>query len=628
MDLETKAETWNNRLAAAERHEDAYFRRVRKVIKTYRDDDRNEKKASPKMNLLWSNTETQRPSLYSATPRPVVTPKIEGQSKAVAREASDVLEKAIAFSIDNGLDDFDNFANAIVTDFLLPGRSVDRVLYEPVTAGDGDEQEVVFEQVRYHHVPWECFRYDPQDRWEDVCWVAYGDHFFTKDELKEEFKLSEKDLKGIPFKKDKDKDAETAQVWECWDKDEGEVVWVCIGAVETLREEPPPVKLRGFFDCARPCYAVKSNDSLIPIPEYTMYQYQAEEVNDLTKRIDKITSAIRANFAYAGDSKGVLSELLTSDDAKGIPVSDWTGFLERTGIDGLISWPPVEQFVKVLQTLVQQRQLLIQQIFEITGIADIMRGASDPRETAKAQGIKASFGSRRFLPKQQEIQRYFRDLFRISGEIVVENFARSTIEDIIDAPISDQAVAVLRDDSMRAFKVDIETDSTIQPDANDQKQEMAEFVGSLSQFSQTIAGMGQMFGPAGHQAGAELLKWFTKTFKAPRAVEDAIDTLAQTPPPPPPPDPNAQKMQMEMQAKSADLQIQQQKAMMDIQVKQKELELKVVELQAELAMKKAESEATIQAKTAESQANIMNKAMESQARRAQIERDANRPGRN
>jgi len=625
LDLETKAETWSKRLDAAEKHEEAYRARVKKVIKTYRDDERRAGKSSPKMNLLWSNTETQRPSLYSATPVPVVTPKVEGQTKALARAASDVLEKTISFSVDNGLDDFDNFAKSIVTDFLLPGRSVDRVLYEPVGEGDGDNYEVIFEQVRYHHVPWECFRYDPQDRWEDVCWVAYGDHFFTKDELKKEFGLTEKDLKDIPFKKDKDKSEETTQVWECWDKDEDTVVWHCNGAPEVLREGPPPVKLRGFFDCARPCYAVSANDCLIPIPEYTMYQYQAEEVNDLTKRIDKITNAIRANFAYAGDSKNTLGPLLTADDSTGIPVADWTGFLERTGIDGLIAWVPVEPYAKVLSILSQQRQVLIQQIFEITGIADIMRGASDPRETAKAQGIKAQFGSRRFLPKQQEIQRYFRDLFRIAGEIVVENFSRETIEDIVDAQVPDEVLQLLRDDSMRAFTVDMETDSTIQPEAGDQKAEMAEFVSALSQFSQSVGMLTQMYGTSGQEVGKGMLTWFTQVFKGPRSVEDAIELLGTTPPPPQP-DPNMVKAQTDMQVAQAELQLKQQEMQAKLQMMEKEFQLKVQEMQVELEMKRMESQANIQNKQMESQAGIANKAMESQARAAQIERDANRPG--
>jgi len=612
------AETWNKRLEAAEKHENEYRARAKKVIKTYRDDDRKMGKASPKMNLLWSNTEVQRPSLYSATPKPMVSPKLTGESRLLSKESSDVLEKAIQFSIDNGLDDFDAFADSVVTDFCLVGRAVARVIYEPI---EKDEQ-LVFEQVRYHLVPWECFRYDPQDRGEDVTWVAYGDHYFTKDELKKEFKLSEKDLLAIPFKKDKDKTEETAQVWEIWDKNSETVRWHCLGGEKCLREDDPPVRLRGFFDCPRPAYAVKANDCLIPIPEYTLYQYQAEEVNDLTKRIDKITSAIRANFAYAGDQKNVLSELLTADDARGIPVSDWTGFLERTGVDGLISWVPVEQFTKVLQVLVAQRQLLIQQIFEITGIADIIRGATDPRETAKAQTIKASFGSRRFLPKQQEIQRFIRDLFRLSGEIIVENFSRSTLEDIIDKPVDDQVLLLLRDDSMRAFRVDIETDSTIQPDAAERKQEMAEFVASLTQF---LGAAQQMLalGPEGQQAAAAMLNWFTDVFDAPRSVEDAVDALGMAQPQPPP-DPNVQKVQAEIQGKQAEFQLKQQQAMMDMQLKQKELELKIVELQAEIELKRKESEANIQNRQMESNAKIQNSAMESMARRAAMDREDRR----
>ena len=71
---------------------------------------------------------------------------------------------------------------------------------------------------------------------------------------------------------------------------------------------------------------------------------------------------------------------------------------------------------------VQQRDVVKQTIYEITGISDILRGATNPHETASAQNIKASWGSQRIQRFQGDVGRYCRDLFRMFAEIIVSKF--------------------------------------------------------------------------------------------------------------------------------------------------------------------------------------------------------------
>lgn len=570
---------WSKELKRADKHEKEFRTRAQKCIDVYRDDKTRARDADPKMNLLWSNTETLRPALYSQPPQPVVNRRF-AQQDPIARMAAEVLERTIAFSIDSGLGDFDLFANQIINDYLLTGRSVDRVCYRPL----GDEEGLVFEEVYYKHVPWDQFRYDPVDRWCDVKWIAYGDHFYSWDELKDEFDLDEskKDSFLPATRKATTDDGEAEyQVWEIWDKSGEEVIWIIEGASEPLKREPPPVKLRGFFDCPEPLYSFRTNDSLIPIPEYTLYQYQAEEVNTLTRRISRIANMIRANYAYAGDEKNLLKDLLTADDGDGIPVANWTTVLEKGGIEGMIAYTPIEQYAKVLQILSAQRSNLIQQIFEITGISDILRGATDARETARAQALKANFGNRRLLPRQRDVQRYLRDLFRLAGEIIVENFERATLQDIVGKEIPDPVLSMLRSDADRAFKVDIETDSTIAPDEMQQKQDLAEFMGALANFMPAMQQAASLGGP---QAGAAILLWAIRRFRAGREVEEILENAIQNPPPPQP-DPNMVKAQMDMQAKQADLQLKTQEMQAELQMKQREHELKLQAMQKEYELK-------------------------------------------
>lgn len=579
---------WSEKLAKAKKHEVDYHARAKSCVTTYRDEHPGgQKSSSPKMNLLWSNTETLRPALYSQTPNPVVNRRFN-QDNPQAREASDVLERAISFSVDNGLGDFDLFAQKVITDYLLVGRSVDRACYVPLTGNEKDEEgyaKVVFEEVQYKHVPWDQFRYDPVDRWCDVTWIAYGDHWYDWEDLKEAFDLTEADKYKYVATKNRAKDTEEYQVWEIWDRESEKVIWQIEGCEDPIKEEPPPVRLRGFFDCPEPLYSFKTNDSLIPIPEYTLYQYQAEEVNILTARIGKISNLIRANFAYAGDQKNLLSDLLTADDGVGIPVANWTTVMEKGGIDGMLAFSPIEQYVKTLQILIAQRSQLIQQIFEITGVSDIQRGATDARETARAQSLKANFGNRRLLPRQRDVQRYFRDLFRLAGEIAVENFSRETLQDIVGKPIPDPVLMMLRDDSDRAFQVDIETDSTIAPDEMQQKQDLAEFMGAISQFlpaAQMIAQQG------GQQAMTAILLWAIRRFRAGRDVEGILETMMRQPPPPPKPSPEEVKAQGELKKIEA-----------NTQAKQAESQMRMQELAAKLEAQKKESQLELEAKVQE-----------------------------
>jgi hypothetical protein len=56
---------------------------------------------------------------------------------------------------------------------------------------------------------------------------------------------------------------------------------------------------------------------------------------------------------------------------------------------------PVNELATTAQSLYQQREQCKNVIYEITGIADIMRGATMASETATAQTIKNQWGTLR-----------------------------------------------------------------------------------------------------------------------------------------------------------------------------------------------------------------------------------------
>ena len=90
-----------------------------------------------------------------------------------------------------------------------------------------------------------------------------------------------------------------AEVWEIWCKNTKTVIWWCAAYTEgLLKEVPDPLKLTGFYPCPRPLYGTMTTDSLIPVPDYTLYQDQAKQIDRLTRRISVLSKAVQIGRAH------------------------------------------------------------------------------------------------------------------------------------------------------------------------------------------------------------------------------------------------------------------------------------------------------------------------------------------
>lgn len=623
MPVKKDVQFYLTELQTAARHEKRFRERARKVVQLYRDEKREQDSPST-FNILWANTQTQLPALYSSTPKPVVRRRHRQQGEA-GRLISQALERALVYSLDpGGSYDFDRVAEKLMLDYLLPGRMVARVKYHPVlseqievTVSDerpddpeldveiNDEGKFVFEtkydelvdeEVIVQHIPWDQYRQSVANSWNDVWWVAYGNNFLTQDEIIEQFGEEHSDvpMTHIAHAEDKDGDPKTneertvrrAQVWEIWDREDRKVYAVIEGYDRFLMEIDDPLKLRSFFPQPEPELIVETPDTLIPIPEYTLYQCQADELNQITRRIDNLVKAMKIAGVYPGSEKGLIKQLFDSPENTLVPVEDWISIRDKGGLQGIIEWIPLKDVADAWQRLLVQRNQLIQAIFELTGISDIQRGATDPRETKGAQQLKASFASRRLLPKQQGTQRFFRDLFRLQAELIAEHFEPDTIQrmaqmDEVDPQAFDQAIQIMRDDALRSFTIDIETDSTIAPDEIADKQGVAEFTSAMSTFLQQafpiIQAQPAAMGPLGR-----MLLWMTRKFKIARDAEDEIEDFLQV---------FNNLPQQEDQAAKAKAQEAQAKMQLQQQEKQAAIQIKQAESQAEIARKDRESQA-------------------------------------
>ena len=540
---------WRGELERAERAERDWRRRAEKTVERYRAEKRAD--GQRRFNILWANTEILKPAVYSRTPAPDVRRRWLDDDPA-GREAASALERALSFLIDDG--GFDAAMEAVRDDMLLPGRGVARIVYEPVIARrplaregeiflldgrpaepdgfDGETaylEEIVDERVFCRHVFWKDYREQPARCWDEVGWIAFR-HSLTRAELVERFGAAGKriPLEGTVSAYDgRDRegaapeDARRAVVWEIWDKAKRRRVVIADGFDRAVEETGDPLGLAGFFPIPEPLYAVKTSDSRIPIPEFTLYQDQALELDELTTRKRHLIAALKARGVYAG-VLGEIERLLTeAGENEMIPVKDWDQFRDKGGLAAAIEWLPIERIAQVIVSLNAHIAQLKGEIFEITGLSDILRGSTRATETATAQRLKGSFGALRMQPRQRPMERFVRDILRLKAEVIAEHFRPETLARMTGKPVPAAVLALLRDERLRGFRIDVETESTVRPDAEAERRNAVEFLAASTQF---FTGVAPLIAAAPRSAPMflEMFRTAARSFKPGRRLEEVI----------------------------------------------------------------------------------------------------------
>lgn len=155
-----------------------------------------------------------------------------------------------------------------------------------------------------------------------------------------------------------------------------------------------------------------------------------------------------------------------------------------------------------------------------------------------------------------------------------------------------QSIELLRNDKLRGFRIDIETDSLIEPDQQETQRARTELMGAISQFLPQAIEAGTTT-PELKPLLARLMMFFLRGFKASRDIEAAFEQFiddqtkeASKPKPPPPPSPEQVKAQAEQQRTAAELQMSQQQFQQEMQAKAADFQMEQQRLQAEMAMER------------------------------------------
>lgn len=622
--LREEGADWIKRINASTKLEKEWLDDASVATKAYTNEDKAESDeiglgTKYDFNILYANVETIVPAVINSSPVPDIRRRFNDADPA-ARVVADLMERAISVQIDDSRLQVE--LEAAAQDAFLAGRGIVRLRFRSdIVGGEPTKEEITDaaeredgardedrdgegvsdaadlseglaadeglgaeagnrlrmganggpplerlenEQITFEAVSWRDYRHGPAKRWDERPWDAFRfviakedeEASFNADLIRSQFDEQEKNAWS----------KSTADIcgWEVWCKKTRKVKFIDDAGV-ILKEIDDPLGLKGFFPIPTPMQPIEITGRLKPVNPFAIYRKLADQLDTISKRIDVITKAMKVCGWYSGTSKS-LEAVLTLDDNEFAPIEDGELYANsQGGIAGAMAFWPVEKFIAVLRELYVARDQTKQAIYEITGISDIVRGASAASETATAQNIKSQWGSLRIQKMQRMMERCARDLFVMMSEIIPSRFSLRTLEEMTSIPLlptledtpeqrqeKANVINLLKRPIASYYRVDVESDSTIRADLTRQKAEVSQFLtGAASYFG--AVGPLVKDGTLPADAALEIFIANARMFNLGRSVEETLENMvsqakakAQQPTQP---DPEVAKVQADAQAK-------------------------------------------------------------------------------
>jgi hypothetical protein len=567
---------WVAEIAMAEKEQREWWNQGEKVVKRYLDQRDAVDAADRRFNLFPTNVQIMEAALYEHAPTPEVSRSFSDPDDDVGRVAAEIIERAISQDLDVAYSDFGRVMKLAVNDWLVPGIGVAwlRLHVETATQNDptlqADYEVIEHETVVIEHVHWKDLVWSPCRIWEDRRWVGRRVHML-KTQVEKRF--GEDKTKLVSFRSTKANSdpndpqnelMQKAEIYEIWDREKKHVWWINKGMSEVLDDLDDPLKLVTFEPMPKPLFALQSTSSVIPRPDYVMCQDQYQELDTLNNRISLLVQACKVVGVYDRANDGVKRLMTEGFDNQLIPVDNWAMFAEKGGLKGVIDWLPLEEVTSALTQLNMARDVIKAQIYEITGISDIVRGATKASETLGAQEMKAKFASIRIQSRQQEVAQFASEILRIKAEIMLKHMQFDTVlkssgvEYLNEDPqLVQQAIGLIKNIQEFEWRVNIQSDSMAQIDMAQEKQERTELLNIMGNFfGNAVPVMEQA--PDMLPIAVALIKFVIAGYRAGKGVEAVMDRTLdgmmkeyaqkKANPPPPQPDPAMVKAQAEVKA--------------------------------------------------------------------------------
>lgn len=652
---------WNKELTDAKEWFRHFHKKGEKVTKAFLDDRKDTNEAVgvfvTRLNLFHANVVTLMSMLYGRVPKVEVSRRFADADDDVARVAGEILTRILNTDIEVAGEDLASVFRSGLQDRLLPGLGTARVQYQytstletipaitdPETGEElapETEQETISDEwtdIVYTH--WKDQMWSPCRTHAEVRWKAYRS-YLGKEEFKTRFPKCKIDrvtfnTKGpLPKADQKGATFEQAEVWEIWSKPDKCVYWYTEGYEEMLDHSEDPLELDGFWPDPPPLVANVTTSKFLPKSDFEIAQDLYREIDELETRITLLTQSCKAVGVYDQSAVGVQRIFQEGVENQLIPVENWAQFAEKGGLDGAIDWVPIKEIADTIAILTQKQSDKIQQLYQVTGMNDVMRGAAMTEGTpvsATERKIQANYGSIRIEALQNEFARWVSDIQQLKAEIIAKHYQpyciieQSNIMDTPDAQYAEAAVQLIKNPEKARWKITVRPESLAIADYAQLKADRVEFLMGLAQFMQSSAPLIEM-APQSAPHLLKLLKWGMAGFRGSAEAEGILDQAIlslEKQPPGQKPDPEAKKAEVEMQKMQAEMQMQQQenvakqqmereKHQMDMQMKQMELEIRREELMMELQFKREENQMKLQQMRAELGIKIQEVQVEAEA---------------
>ena len=586
-----------------------WCKRVEEIIKRYSDEKRQSGAVrTSRFNILWSNVQTLTAATFARLPKPDVSRRFK-DNDPIGRIASLILERALSYEIEH-YSDYRSTLKSSVLDRFLGGRASAWARYEPrfkaIERGEspdgveitedveGPTEKLEYECAPVDYVHWRDFGHAIARTWEEVP-IVWRRVYMTRDSLVSRFgeEGGKVPLDAGPEeleRKDTSNNAESKRglVYEIWDKNTKEAIWISKSLGIELDRRPDPLGLEEFFPCPKPLYATLTNDKLEPTPDFVIYQDQARELDTLSDRITGLVDALKVMGVYDASIKE-LSRLFTEGaNTQLIGVKNWAAFAEKQGLKGSIDIVDLSNIVGALQQCYVSVEQAKNQVYELTGISDIIRGQTDASETATAQQIKGQFASLRLKTYQEGVAEYATEMLQIKAQIMCNKFSAQSLlmisaadqltvtdTDVLavmpqlgqpgpqvmgpqgpmpspppiktmpqeskkqivfqaalkllmgERAVNEEAIAP---NPLRSFRVDIAADTLIYLDEKAEQEARVQFIAAQGGFMTQLVGLMQNAGPAAPAllpVAMEMWKFSVSGFKIGKSIEGAFDEGAE-----------------------------------------------------------------------------------------------------
>lgn len=498
-------EYWSRQILSAKQEHEKWIKQCAELGKLYTN-------SKIRINILHSNTQLLKAALLNNEPKPEITRRFYNaleSDKHLSELYSDVSRVAAAaveyyFTKNNAIN---RFKKGVESE-LLYGRAALWVEYIPTIvqipvhqsllrrAGQAlglvapaIEEKIADREIKITALkPTEYLQSYAENP--DAVWWRARRHLCDKAELSRRFNYDATDEELSFVEKDqitKETGRRCGEVWEIWDKSDKKRIFILMNCAQKvlLEEKHDPYGLSDFWPCWVNSFLVSEETSL-PVPEYTIYQELANEINQAADKNHILSQKIKYVQVCKSKDQKLVEEIQNASDGDVIGSDAY-----KSNPSEMIATIDVSGARQVIADNDSRIANLKNQIWELTGLSDLVRGATDARETAAAQKIKGFYGGLRFRDRQLAVQDGIRAIFRIVAELICEHWDWDTLAQIssmdlmsdeekervkllvargaqippieqkkLQAPSSDEVLAVLRNDRMRNFVIDIESSAT------------------------------------------------------------------------------------------------------------------------------------------------------------------------